>query len=59
MLTAAFPDVLFLASSPYRIDNSKLSGIDQHDYNTVKFAYSQLMVHDSWPRNGTQIMELE
>ncbi|CAO1634844.1 unnamed protein product [Parajaminaea phylloscopi] len=58
-LVAEFPDVLYLASSPYSTDKSKLAGIDQHDYNTPQFAYAQFRTHDSWPRNGTQIMELE
>lgn len=58
-LKAAFPSVKFIASSPYSTDKSKLEGIDEHDYNTPKFAYSQFRTHDSWPRNGTEIMELE
>lgn len=58
-LKSAFPDIKYLASSPYSTDKSKLEAIDQHDYNTPAFAYSQFQTHDSWPRNGTEIMELE
>lgn len=58
-LKKAFPDVKFIASSPYSTDKSKLEGVDQHDYNSPAFAYAQFGLHDSWPRNGTEIMELE
>lgn len=58
-LKAEFPDVTFLASSPYSTDKSKLEGIDQHNYDVPSFAYAQFHGYDSWPRNGTQIMELE
>lgn len=56
-LKAEFPNINFMASSPYLSD--KLEGIDQHDYNTPKNFFGRFQEHDSWPRNGTLIWELE
>lgn len=53
----AFPNIAVMSSSPYLSD--KLEGIDQHDYNTPKNFYGRFNEHDSWPRNGTLVWELE
>ncbi|CAO1625635.1 unnamed protein product [Sympodiomycopsis kandeliae] len=54
-----FPQLKIMSSSPYYNDKKSLESIDQHDYNTPKNFFGRFQEHDSWPRNGTLIWELE
>lgn len=48
-----------ISSSAYYTPKDKLQAIDQHDYDVPKSLIKRWSERDSWPRNGTQIPELE
>lgn len=48
-----------VSSSPYYTPKGKLEAIDQHDYDIPQSLIKRWSERDSWPRNGTQIPELE
>ncbi|PWN50627.1 glycoside hydrolase [Violaceomyces palustris] len=52
-----FPQLGQIASSPYNFTGQP--AIDQHDYNTPDYFFTQFDRMDSWPRNGTKIYGLE
>ncbi|PWN31411.1 glycoside hydrolase [Meira miltonrushii] len=48
-----------ISSSAYYTPKDKLQAIDQHDYDVPQSLIQRWSERDSWPRNGTQIPELE
>lgn len=55
----AHSQVGIISSSAYYKPKSKIQAIDQHDYDIVSSLITRWSERDSWPRNGTQVAELE
>ncbi|TDL22716.1 glycoside hydrolase [Rickenella mellea] len=56
-MKAAYPKLNFIATSS--INGVNLPAVDVHDFSGPDYFYALFDRYDNWPRNGTQIWELE